>query len=137
MTTWQTGWAVPRSTSSHWGSEKALDQRVVRLPSVALEAGQAGPCIDDAVVGWCSARFVVPQEAAAALPALMVAADRSAPTTLSVAMTMPAARHRYRRRQRGSVRVRRLMGVLSREPDSGWPRVAGVSAATAACSSAS
>ena len=24
MTTWQTGWAEPRSTSSHCGSEKAM-----------------------------------------------------------------------------------------------------------------
>jgi hypothetical protein len=81
---------------------------VVRLPSVALEAGQLGPCIDDAVVGWCNARFVVPQEAAAALPTLSVAADRSAAATLSVAMTMPAIRDRGR--QRGSMPVRRLMG---------------------------
>jgi hypothetical protein len=78
------------------------------LPSVALEAGQLGPCIDDAVVGWCKARFVVPQEAAAALPALIVTADRSAAATLSVAMTMPATRDRGR--QRGSMLVRRLMG---------------------------
>ena len=90
-------WVEPRSTSSHCGSENALDQRVDRLPSVALEAGQVGPCIDDAVVGWCSATFVVPQEAAAALPAPMMAADRSAAATLSVAMTMPATRQRERR----------------------------------------
>src|ERR1700752_4850420 len=102
MTTWQTGWVEPRSTSSHWGSEKALDQRVDRLPSVALGAGQAGPWIADAVVGWCSARFVVPHEAAAAVPALSVAADRSAAATLSVAMTMPATRQRERKR--GSMR---------------------------------
>src|SRR5277367_2146229 len=108
MATWQIDWVEPRSTSSHWGSEKALDQRVVRLPSVALEAGQLGPCVDDAVVGWCNARFVVPHVAAAALPALSVAADRSAAATLSVAMTMPATRQRERKR--GSMRVRRLMG---------------------------
>jgi hypothetical protein len=88
---------------------------VDRLPSVALEAGQLGPCIDDAVVGWCNARFVVPHEAAAALPAPIVAADRNAAATLSVAMTMPATRQRER--NRGSMRVRRLMGVLSRERD--------------------
>ena len=39
MATWQMGWADPRSTSSHWGSENALDQRVDRLPSVAFDAG--------------------------------------------------------------------------------------------------
>jgi hypothetical protein len=83
---------------------------VDRLPSVALEAGQLGPCIDDAVVGWCDARFVVPQVAAAAVPALSVAADRSAAATLSVAMRMPVARQRERERERGSMRVRRLMG---------------------------
>jgi hypothetical protein len=110
---------------------------VDRLPSVALEAGQLRPCIDDAVVGWCKARFVVPQEAAAALPALIVAADRSAADTLSVAKTMPATRLRERQRQRGSIQVRRLMGVLSRERDSGWCRGVGSGAATAAISSAS
>src|ERR1700722_1497785 len=115
MATWQMDCVEPRSTSSHWGSEKALDQRVDRLPSVALEAGQLGPCIDDAVVGWCNARFVVPHEAAAALPAPIVAADRSAAATLSVAMTMPATRQRERKR--GSMRVRGLIGVLSRERD--------------------
>src|SRR6202035_5071735 len=69
MATWQMDWVEPRSTSSHWGSEKALDQRVDRLPSVALEAGQLAPCSDDAVVGWCSAMLVVPQVAADALGA--------------------------------------------------------------------
>ena len=51
MATWQTDWVEPRSTSSHWGSEKALDQRVDRLPSVALAGRPGGPWIDDAVVG--------------------------------------------------------------------------------------
>ena len=32
-------WVAPRSTCSHCGSLKALDQRVVRLPSTALDAG--------------------------------------------------------------------------------------------------
>src|SRR5579862_7162472 len=109
MTTWQMGWVEPRSTSSHCGSENALDQRVVRLPSVAFDAGQAGPWMEDAVVGWCNARFVVPQEAAEALPALMTDADRHATATLSVAITAPATRQRECRRQRASVRVRRLM----------------------------
>src|SRR5882672_10107434 len=92
MATWQTGWVVPRSTSSHWGSAKALDQRVVRLPSVALEAGQAGPCTDDAVVGWCNARFVVPQ-----LPLVLTvqvnAADPVAPVVsfaVTVTLEVPA-----------------------------------------------
>src|SRR3984893_975195 len=97
MTTWQTGWAVPRSTCSHRGSAKALDQRVVRLPSVALEAGQDGPWTEDAVVGWCNARFVVPHEAAEAVPALKVAADRHATAVASVAMTVPGTCQRESR----------------------------------------
>src|SRR5215469_1906051 len=115
MTTWQMDWVEPRSTSSHCGSEKALDQRVVRLPSVALEAGHAGPWMEDAVVGWCNARFVVPQEAAAALPALTVVTDRHATATLSAAMTLPATCQRERRRQRASVRMRRPMGRHHRD----------------------
>src|SRR5258707_5683148 len=56
-------WTEPRSTSSHCGSENALDQRVDRLPSVAFDAGNEEFCNDDAVVGWFSARLVVPQPA--------------------------------------------------------------------------
>src|ERR1035437_5667900 len=37
--TWQIDWVEPRSTCSHCGSLKALDQRVPRLPSTAAEAG--------------------------------------------------------------------------------------------------
>src|SRR5450432_3315819 len=59
--TWQMDWAEPRSTSSHCGSENALDQRVPRFPSVASAAGNDALCVDDAVVGWFSARLVVPQ----------------------------------------------------------------------------
>src|ERR1700690_515633 len=111
MTTWQTVWVVPRSTCSHWGSAKALDQRVVWLPSVALEAGQDAPWTEDAVVGWCNARFVVPHEAAEAVPALKVTADGHATAMPSVAMTVPATCKRERRRQRVSVRIRGLMGM--------------------------
>src|SRR5258708_21653069 len=100
MTTWQTGWVVPRSVWSHWGSVKALDQRVVWLPSVALVAGQDGPWMEDAVVGWCNARFVVPHEAAEAVPALKVAADRHAAAMASVAMTVPPPCQRGPRRPR-------------------------------------
>src|SRR5260221_383025 len=49
--TWQIVWTEPRSTSSHCGSENALDQRVDRLPSVAFDAGYEALCSDDAVVG--------------------------------------------------------------------------------------
>src|ERR1700722_17278611 len=59
--TWQIVWTEPRSTRSHCGSENALDQRVDRLPSVASDAGKVEFSSDDAVVGWLSARLVVPQ----------------------------------------------------------------------------
>jgi len=42
-------WEEPRSTSSHCGSENALDQRVPVLPSTALEAGKLAFSVDDAV----------------------------------------------------------------------------------------
>src|SRR5580692_4371444 len=42
---------APRSTSSHCGSLKALDQRVLRFPSTALAAAHGSPWIDDAVTG--------------------------------------------------------------------------------------
>src|ERR1700728_1960829 len=46
------GCTAPRSTSSHWGSLKALDQRVPVFPSTALAATQVEPgCTDDAVTG--------------------------------------------------------------------------------------
>ena len=51
----------PRSTSSHCGSENALDQRVPGSPSVAADAGNVALCSEDAVVGWFSARLVVEQ----------------------------------------------------------------------------
>src|ERR1700730_4609310 len=93
MTTWQTGWAVPRSTCSHWGSAKALDQRVVRLPSVALEAGQDGPWTEDAVVGWCNARFIVPQPPLLVLTVQVNEADPEAPVVsfaVTVTLEVPA-----------------------------------------------
>jgi hypothetical protein len=42
-------WLEPRSTSSHCGSENALDQRVLVLPSTAADAGNEAFCTDDAV----------------------------------------------------------------------------------------
>src|SRR5215469_2020312 len=60
--TWQIAWLEPRSTSSHCGSENALDQRVPVFPSVALDAGNEEFSSDDAVVGWFRARLVLPQE---------------------------------------------------------------------------
>src|SRR5262244_2768795 len=57
----QIDWLEPRSTSSHCGSENALDHRVPVLPSVALAAGNDAFSSDEAVVGRPSARLVVPQ----------------------------------------------------------------------------
>ena len=59
--TWQIDWLDPRSTWSHCGSEKALDQRVPVLPSTAFDAGSEAFSSDDAVAGWFRAAFVVPQ----------------------------------------------------------------------------
>jgi hypothetical protein len=41
--------AAPRSTRTHCGSAKALDQRVPLLPSTADEAGEPAFSVDDAV----------------------------------------------------------------------------------------
>src|ERR1017187_6807706 len=60
-TTWQIDWVEPRSTSSHCGSENALDQRVPRLPSTASWAGKPAFSREEAVAVLFSARFVVPQ----------------------------------------------------------------------------
>src|SRR5215475_5206578 len=61
--------ADPRSTSSHCGSENALDQRVPVLPSTAAEAGKLAFSKEDAVAVLFSATLVVPQVAADALGA--------------------------------------------------------------------
>src|SRR6266852_2463206 len=54
-------WAEPRSTSSHCGSENALDQRVPVLPSTAAEAGKPAFSVEEAVAVLFSAILVVPQ----------------------------------------------------------------------------
>ena len=54
----------PRSTSSHWGSENALDHRVPVFPSTAFEAGKLAFSSDDAVAVLPCAMFAVPQAAA-------------------------------------------------------------------------
>src|ERR1039458_5330033 len=88
--TWQIDWVEPRSTSSHCGSENALDQRVPRLPSTAAEAGKSAFSSDDAVAGWFSARFVVPQAAAGATaPWLGAVVARNAATKGEAAMSTP------------------------------------------------
>src|ERR1700726_1499634 len=100
-------WVDPRSTSSHCGSENALDQRVLRFPSVAFDAGQEGPCSEDAVVGWWSAMLVVPHVAAWA-GLLIASTGRQAAARARGAM-MRIALAPERRRHRDSVRGRRLM----------------------------
>ncbi len=67
--TWQIDWLLPRSTSSHCGSEKALDQRVPVLPSTALEAGKLAFSVEEAVAVLPWAMLVVPQVAADAVGA--------------------------------------------------------------------
>src|ERR1700722_12265429 len=59
--TWQMAWLEPRSTSSHCGSENALDHRVPVLPSTASAAGVPAFSVEDAVAVLFSARVVVPQ----------------------------------------------------------------------------
>src|SRR5579859_6305157 len=59
-------WLLPRSTSSHCGSEKALDHRVPVLPSTALEAGKLALSVEEAVAVLPWAMLAVPQVAAAA-----------------------------------------------------------------------
>src|ERR1700743_3361813 len=59
--TWQMLWEEPRSTSSHCGSENALDQRVPVLPSTAADAGELPFFVDEAVAVLFSATLVVPQ----------------------------------------------------------------------------
>src|SRR5215472_5729534 len=59
-------WLDPRSTSSHCGSENALDHRVPVFPSTAFEAGKLAFSVEDAVAVLFSAILVVPQLAAAA-----------------------------------------------------------------------
>ena len=48
---------APRSTCSHCGSLKALDQRVPVFPSTAAAAGVLAFSVEDAVAGWFSARL--------------------------------------------------------------------------------
>src|ERR1700746_4027688 len=59
--TWQMFCDEPRSTSSHCGSENALDQRVPVLPSTAADAGVPAFSVEEAVAVLFSATLVVPQ----------------------------------------------------------------------------
>src|SRR5690242_2294676 len=88
-------WLLPRSTSSHCGSEKALDQRVPVLPSTAFEAGKLALSVEDAVAVLPWAMLVVPQVAADAAGTW---AGRTKPVRISGA----AARARASRRRGGT-----------------------------------
>src|ERR1700733_3525758 len=74
----------PRSTSSHCGSENALDQRVPVLPSVASAAGGPAFSVDEAVGVLFSPALVVPQVAAAALGAVAPIPETRTDTTRAV-----------------------------------------------------
>src|SRR5579859_6227502 len=101
-------WTEPRSTSSHCGSEKALDHRVPVFPSTAFDAGKLAFSSDEAVAALPCARLAVPQVAAPAGP--VVSAVTSSPAIRLSAATM-AAPIRWRVRWRGSSHVLRLMTV--------------------------
>ena len=90
-------WVRPRSTSSHCGSEKALDQRVPVLPSTALEAGKLAFSVEDAVAVLPCAMLVVPQVAAAAVG---IAPGSTSPVQISDA-TASARGSRRRGEARG------------------------------------
>src|ERR1022692_2145500 len=92
--TWQIDRVEPRSTSSHCGSENALDQRVPRFPSVAAAAVKPALSSEDAVVGWLSARLVVPQPVLLELTVQLNEADPAAPVlslAVTVTLEVPAA----------------------------------------------
>src|ERR1035437_3166510 len=64
----QIDWVVPRSTSSHCGSENALDQRVPVFPSTASAAGVPTFSVEDAVAVLFSVTLVVPRVPPPPLP---------------------------------------------------------------------
>src|ERR1035438_9135912 len=87
-------WVEPRSTSSHCGSENALDQPVPRLPPTAAEAGKLALWIDEAVAVLFSARLVVPQVPPPAVTVQPNEADPEAPVVslaVTVTLEVPAA----------------------------------------------
>src|SRR5947209_18249304 len=81
---------LPRSTWSHCGSEKALDQRVPVLPSTAADAGKVAFSVEEAVAvfPWDS------RVAACALPTLLAV---NMMVRASAAISAPTIRRRYRR----------------------------------------
>src|SRR5258708_35811768 len=59
-TTLQICWLDPRSTWSHCGALKALDQRVPGLPSPAVAPGKPAFSRGGAAARWPTPRFLVP-----------------------------------------------------------------------------
>ena len=60
---------------------------------MALEAGQDAPWTEDAVVGWCNARFVVPQPPLLVPTVQVNEADPAAPVgsfAVTVTLEVPA-----------------------------------------------
>src|SRR5712691_343399 len=107
-------WEEPRSISSHCGSLNALDHRVPVFPSTAVEAGNEAFSVEDAVAVLFSARFAVPQLAAAAVGTV----PGGMPTVSATATSNPATRLRVvtaaaTTRRRPSERGLRLMAVPS------------------------
>src|SRR5690606_17326536 len=87
-TTWLMVADSPRSTRIHCGSLKALDQRVPRSPSTALDAGNAALSVEDAATGLpCEIRV-------GAAPAML--ANATAPTAAPSAVVASTAIRRRR-----------------------------------------
>src|SRR6185437_2426334 len=94
---------LPRSTSSHCGSAKALDHRVAVLPSAAFCAGKLAFSVDDAAAVLFSAMFVAPQvppplevtaqlkdvEAVAPVPSFAVTVTLDVPVAVGVPEIKP------------------------------------------------
>src|SRR6185437_16701471 len=110
---WQIAWLEPRSTSSHCGSENALDQRLPEFPSVALEAGNEAFSSDDAVAGRFSARLVVPQLAARGKAGLASAATAAGAAMRLNDATMTGTKTVGRDIRSARTRETGLIGVLS------------------------
>src|ERR1700750_453222 len=110
-------WEEPRSTSSHWGAEKAEDQRVPVLPSTAAEAGVPAFSVEEAVAVLFSAALVVPQVAAAALGAVPPSPETRTDTTSAA----KASRLTAARREAGAGRARPRCILRSRCRGFTWP----------------
>src|SRR5579859_5846478 len=94
MLTPQTLCAEPRSTSSHCGSENALDHLVPVLPSTAADAGVPAFSVEEAVAVLFSATLVVPQVAADALGAVAPKPATSTDTRSAAKASRPTAARR-------------------------------------------